>query len=341
MTKPNLMGQTKTQLEELVTSMGGKAFGGRQLFKWMYKVRQFDFDLMTDLSLDVRNQLNEKYEIRLLKPEDIQHSKDNTIKYLFRLEDGSRIEAVLIPEEDRITVCISSQAGCQLNCPFCATGKMGFQRDLTVGEIIGQLMYLKEQHGENAFTNIVMMGMGEPLMNYENVIEASKMIMAHDAFNISYRKYSISTAGITPKIIELADSGIKLYLAVSLHSAIEAKRQQLVPIAKKYKLPGLIKAIKYYTEKTKTQVMFEYILFEGFNDTEQDIKALGKLFHGLPCKINILAYNPIDGFNYKRPSNEKLDWFGKQLRKYILGVTVRKSRGADINAACGLLAGKK
>jgi 23S rRNA (adenine2503-C2)-methyltransferase len=341
MKKTNLLGFSKTQMESMIKSLGGKAFGGRQLFKWLYKTRQYDFELMTDLGKEMRKLLSEKYIFTLPELVKSQKSKDGTIKYLLKFEDDQLIETVLIPEdESRTTVCISSQVGCALDCDFCATGKMGFKRNLTIGEIIGQLLFVKEQFGENAFTNIVMMGMGEPLLNYDNVLGAIEIIMSHEGLNMSFRKFTLSTAGISPKIRSLADKGIKLNLAISLHSAIEAKRQKIMPIAKKYDLNSLKDAIRYYTTKTKSQVMFEYILFEGFNDKKEDIKALGQLFHGLPCKINILAYNPIKGLDFKRPSEDKLDWFGKELRRYISGVTVRKSRGRDINAACGQLAGK-
>lgn len=342
MNETNLLGYTKARMESLIISMGGKAYGGRQLFKWLYKTRQYDFELMTDLGKDMRKQLSEKYRFILPELVESQESNDGTIKYVLKLEDDQLIETVLIPEDEtRTTVCISSQVGCPLNCDFCATGKMGFMRNLTTGEIVGQLLFLKEQFGENAFTNIVMMGMGEPLLNYDNVLEAIEIILSHEALNMSFHKFTLSTSGISPKIRSLADKGIKLNLAVSLHSAIEEKRQKIMPIAKKYDLNSLKEAIRYYTTKTKSQVMFEYILFEGFNDKKEDIKALGQLFHGLSCKINILAYNPIDGFDFKRPSEEKLNWFGEQLRRFIPGVTVRKSRGIDIDAACGQLAGKK
>lgn len=342
MEKTNLLGYTSEQLQELAVSLGGKPYTGKQLFKWMYKRRETDFDNMTDMAKRVRSSLDEAYTIRKMSPSKIAESSDGTIKYLFTLDDGKLIETVLIPEKDqrRSTVCISSQVGCALACKFCATGTMGLMRDLTVGEIVGQLMYLRDEFGEEAFTNIVMMGMGEPLNNYNNVLEAIKIIQHKDALNVGFTKLTLSTSGVTPKIKKLADSGVKVSLAISLHAAIEEKRKQIMPIAQTFSLEKLKAAIKYYIEKTKSDVMFEYILFENFNDKPEDIKALGKLAHGLRCKINILAYNPVEGLPFKRPDDEKVAWFGNSIKNYFTIVTIRQSRGRDIDAACGQLAAR-
>ncbi|MBD3333659.1 23S rRNA (adenine(2503)-C(2))-methyltransferase RlmN, partial [candidate division GN15 bacterium] len=264
------------------------------------------------------------------------------IKFLFRLHDGHPIEAVLIPDDDspRKALCISSQAGCALGCKFCATGTLGLLRDLTPGEIVGQMMYLRDRFGGDAFTNVVMMGMGEPLMNFNNVVTALRI--ASDSLGMGHpaRKITISTSGVSPKIKKLADTGLKTRLAISLHAADQAKRERIMPIAQTFKLDKLMEAIRYYTERTGFRVTFEYIVFEDFNDTMDDVKALARLIQGIPCKINLLAYNPVDGLDFERPSDDKVDWFARQLYPRAPAVTVRKSRGQDIDAACGQLAAK-
>lgn len=323
-------------------SMGERAFHGRQLFKWFYKLRQYDFGLITDLSKDLRSRLAESYDFRGLAVEHSALSADGTRKFLFRLDDGLAVESVLIPEDGgRKTVCISSQVGCPLGCAFCATGRLGEGRNLTVGEIVGQLIFMRDQYGDDAFTNIVMMGMGEPLLNFENVIEAVKIISAGDGMSVAAKKVTISTAGIAPAIKALADMKLKVRLAVSLNAALQDKRARIMPVAKKYPLGQLAEALKYYTDMTKFRVTFEYILFAGFNDAMDDVMALSNFIHGIPCKINLLAYNAVDDLEFERPTEEAVDWFARQLYPRTPAVTVRKSRGVDIDAACGQLAAKQ
>lgn len=342
MQKENLLGYSLGQMENLMVSLGEKPYKGRQLFKWLYRVRQYDFTLMTDLSKNLRDHLDEKYTFESLQAEHIAESSDGTRKILFRLSDGHPVETVLIPNEDkRETACISAQAGCALACRFCATGTMGLLRDLTVGEIVGQLVYLRDQFGDDAFGNIVMMGMGEPLLNFDNVVEATKITTDEIGLCHSAKKITISTVGISPKIKKLADLGLKTHLAVSLNAATQEKRTKLMPVSKTFGLDELIEAVKYYTEKTRTRVTFEYILFKDFNDSMADVKALAMLVQGIPCKINLLAYNPVAGLDFGRPSDERVDWFAHQLYPRVPAVTVRKSRGTDINAACGQLAGQQ
>jgi len=339
MPKTNLLGYTPRQLEDLMLAMGERAYHGRQLFKWLYKLRQHDFGLITDLSKDLRQRLAETYDFRNLVPIQTQASDDGTHKFLFRLEDGLPVESVLIPEEvGRRTVCISSQVGCPLGCRFCATGTMDRSRNLTVGEIVGQLIYLRNNLGDDAFTNVVFMGMGEPMLNLDNVAESVGIISAGDGLSLAAKKVTISTAGIPAGIRRLADLKLKVRLAVSLNAAIQQKREQLMPIAAKYKLPDLMEAVKYYARETKFRVTFEYILFKGINDSMDDVKALSQLIRGIPCKINLLAYNPVEGFDFERPPEETVAWFAEQLYPRTPAVTVRKSRGADIDAACGQLA---
>ena len=326
-----------------MTGYGEKQYRGKQLFKWLYGVRQYDFELMTDLSSELRQKLNKEFTITGLQSEEVAESKDGTRKYLFRLDDGNLIETVLIPEvsSGRCTACVSSQSGCALGCSFCATGAIGFLRNLTVGEIVGQLIYLRDDLGENAFNSIVFMGMGEPMLNYDNVMEAIGIITNEMGFSHSPRKITISTSGIVPGIRKLADTGYKVKLAVSLNAATQQKREKIMPVAKTYKLNDLMKTLKYYTGKTGIPITFEYTLFKGFNDSIEDIKTLGRLVKGISCKINVLAYNPIDECGFKRPSEELVDWFAKQLHCWVPTVTVRKSRGKDIDAACGQLAGRR
>lgn len=340
MTKQNLLGYTIEQFEELMVSLGEKPYRGRQLFKWLYGTRQYDFNLMSNLSNQIKSILTEKYEFRTPKMVKSQKSSDGTEKFLFQMDDGSPVETVLIPDDnsDRKTVCISSQVGCALACGFCATGTMGLMKDLSVGEILGQLIYLREKFGDDAFSNVVMMGMGEPLLNFDNVCKMVKVATASTGMAFSAKKITISTSGISPKIKKLADSGLKARLAVSLHAATQEKREKIMPVAKTFKLDKLVEAIRYYTEKTKNRVTFEYIIFKDFNDSMDDVLALSKLIKGIPCKINLLAYNPVDGLDFERPSDEKVDWFGRQLFPRVPAVTVRKSRGRDIDAACGQLA---
>lgn len=342
MTKTNLVGYTRPQMEELLSSLGQKPYKGRQIFKWLYFFRQADFNLMTDLTKQLRTTLNDGYSFDLPEVVANQISVDGTRKFLSRTKDNLPVESVLVTAEnlDGKTACISSQSGCALACRFCATGTMGLKRNLTAGEIVGQLIHMRNEEGQEAFRNVVFMGMGEPLNNYNNLITALEIMSDADGLNISGRRITISTSGITPRIIKLADQVKKVRLALSLHAATQEKREVIMPVAKRYPLPGLIAAVRKYTEKTDTRATIEYILFDGFNDTKEDVKAFRELIRGLPCKINILAYNPVPGLDFKRPSDEKVDWFARMLYPHTPIVTVRKSRGRDIDAACGQLAGK-
>jgi 23S rRNA (adenine2503-C2)-methyltransferase len=340
MPKDNLIGYTKSDMERLFVSMGDKPYRARQLFKWLYLIRQYDFSLMSDLPKQVRGALDEQYTAGPLTPEKSLLSSDGTRKFLFRLHDGHPVETVMIPDRGKQTVCVSTQAGCALSCHFCATGRMGLLRNLTVGEIVGQLVYLRDEFGSEAFSNVVFMGMGEPLQNFDTLVESIRIMTDSIGLKLAARKITVSTSGISPKIRRLADSGLKCGLALSLHAATQAKRLKLMPVAETFALDKLMEAVRYYTEKTKSRITIEYILFDDFNDGMEDVKALAHLVRGVPCKINILAYNPIRGSDYLRPSDDKVDWFGRQLYPRVPAVTVRKSRGLDIDAACGQLAGE-
>jgi len=341
MARSNLVGYTREQCERLFEQMGQKPFRGRQLFKWLYNNRQADFQQMTNFSREFRDRLAGDFVIQGLQLDQHQKSADGTEKFLFRLDDGQPLESVLIPDEPRRTVCISSQAGCALACSFCATGTMGLLRNLTVGEIVGQLLFLRGLYGDDCFTNVVFMGMGEPLNNYDNLVAALGIMVDALGLGISRKKITVSTAGVTPKIVKLAQTGLKVRLALSLHSAVQAKREQIMPVARTFKLPKLMEAVRSYAEATGSRVTFEYILFDGFNDSKPDALALAKLVEGIPCKINVLAYNPVPGLDYRRPSDEKVDWFARELYPRTPAVTVRQSRGRDIDAACGQLAARR
>ncbi|MCP4703156.1 MAG: 23S rRNA (adenine(2503)-C(2))-methyltransferase RlmN [candidate division Zixibacteria bacterium] len=341
MSKINLLGKTLIEFEQIVTDLGEKPFKGRQLFKWLYNIGQYDFDKMTDLSLQLREKLNEMYIFEDLNLIEKKSSSDFADKLLFRLDDNKLIETVAITEGDNRTICVSSQAGCALGCKYCATGKLGFGRDLTVGEMIGQFLTVRKLYGEEVIGNIVFMGMGEPLLNYDNLINAIKIITSDMGLAIPARKITISTAGIIPKIIALADSGMKVNLAISLNSAFAEKRKILMPVANKYNLDKLFEAARYFARKRKKMITFEYILFKGINDSIADAKKLTEKIKGISCKINLLAYNPVDGLDYERPSEKQVDHFAGILSPMVPVVTVRKSRGADISAACGQLAGDK
>jgi len=341
MTHENLIGCTSARMEQIMVELGEKPYRGRQLFKWLYKTRQYDFQLMTDLSRPARDRLSERFCFRTPVVKDVTTSIDGTRKFLFELDDGDGIETVLIPdaESGRSTVCVSSQVGCALGCSFCATGRIGFRRDLSVGEILGQLIHLRDQYGDDVFTNVVFMGMGEPLLNLDNVLTAVAILSDGAGMSHAAKKVTISTAGIIPGIQTLAGSGCKARLAVSLNAATQEKRVRIMPLSRKYPLDDLMPSLKYYTSRTGTRVTFEYALFAGFNDGADDVKAFSRLVQGIPCKINLLVYNPVNDLPYERPSAERLDWFARQLYPHVPAVTVRKSRGADIGAACGQLAG--
>ncbi|MFH1700664.1 MAG: 23S rRNA (adenine(2503)-C(2))-methyltransferase RlmN [Candidatus Zixiibacteriota bacterium] len=339
----NLCGLSRSDLEQLMESIGKKPFHGRQLYKWLYKKNIFDFTQMTDLGQGLQKILLDKYRVEIPREIDSRKSSDGTTKFLLRLEDNEVIESVLIPDEKsvRMTYCISSQVGCALNCGFCATGQLGFRRNLTVGEIVGQVIFIRRLKGSDAFDNLVFMGMGEPLLNLDNVLASIDILTDSLGFMLGARRMTVSTAGIIPGIIKLTESGSKVNLAVSLNAADDNLRKRLIPIAKSYKLNDLIEAVKKWTKAGARRVTFEYILIKDINDSDRHAIDLSKLIRGVPCKINILAFNPIAGCPWEAPGSEAVDRFAKILFPRAPAVTVRQSRGGDIAAACGQLAGQK
>jgi 23S rRNA (adenine2503-C2)-methyltransferase len=339
----NICGYSRAGCERLVVDLGYKPFHGRQLYKWMYKYLVSDFAQMTDLKKELRSTLQERCIIALPHEAAREKSVDGAEKFLFELADGKVVESVLIPDESsgRTTLCISSQSGCPLGCIFCATGRLGFGRNLVAGEIVGQVMAIRRLYGADAFDNIVFMGMGEPLLNYENVTAAIDMLTDSLGLMVGAKRITVSTVGIIPGIRRLAVSGSKVNLAVSLNAANDKLRRELMPVTKAYPLAKLMTAVREWTSVRTRRVTFEYILFRGINDSRNDALELADLVKGIPCKINLLAYNPIGGTELERPGDDDVDRFARVLYPRAPAVTVRKSRGVDIAAACGQLAGKK
>lgn len=340
---------TRPELREFAESMGEKSFRGDQLFRWMYARGARSFHAMTDLSDHARNQLERIAELGNLTLESKQLSaRDETTKYLFRLTDGSLIETVLIPadrqsanETPRLTLCLSTQVGCPLDCKFCATGSMGFSRNLTAGEIVDQVLVV-QQLLSHRVTNLVYMGMGEPMLNYANVMKSFEILTDDHALNISWRHITVSTAGYADHIRRMADENRKVKLAVSLHSLVDEQRTRLMPINKKYPLNVLLDAVEYYYEKTRRRPTFEYILFDGVNDSLEDGRRLVALSRRIPSKINLIPFHsihPVDSGGELKPTpQDRIEEFARKLRSEHITVMVRSSAGDDIAAACGQLA---
>jgi len=336
-----LTGKTIPELKDIMLSIGEKEFRAKQVYKWINKKSVHNFHKMTDLSKDLRKKLDHLFKIRTLKIKQKEHSQiDESIKYLFELEDGNYIESVFMQEEGRKTVCLSTMVGCSIGCPYCATGLKGLKRNLTAGEIVEQLLWIAKDN-ESEITNIVFMGMGEPFLNYENTIKASRIFNTERGPEISSRKIVISTCGIVPKIYQYADQGHKFKLAISLNGTTDQQRDYMVPINIKYPIDELMKAAKYYTEKARHRITFEYILVKDFNDSVKDARRLRKLLSDFPCKINIIPYNENKHLDFKAPSEKGLDKFVRELYKSPFAVTVRHSKGQDISAACGQLYGQE
>lgn len=354
MQKINLKGLTQEELKELSHSLGEKPFRGKQLFEWLYKKRIDSIDSMTTLSKAFRDKLKTKAEICNLKfVTSYQSSFDGTTKYLFELKDGKQIESVLIPprtafydnkslkldEQKRLTVCVSTQVGCPLDCIFCATGTMGYKRNLITGEIIDQVIQI-EKISQKKITNIVFMGMGEPFLNYDNVIDAIRIFV--DGMNIAARRITISTAGWIDGILKLANENLKVKLAISLHTLKDGLRNMLIPLNRKYNLSKLLSAISHYYERTKLRVTYEYIVFKSLNDQDDDVKLLTKLARKVPCKINLIPFHSISfvkpEIDLKPATMEEIELFAQKLRANHLTVFIRSSAGEDITAACGQLA---
>ena len=321
------------------------AFRAKQIYEWLWKKSCYSFDEMTNLSLPLREKLKDNFLIQSLVLDTAQYSSDGTIKSRFILHDSSKIEAVLIPvkEENRFTVCVSTQVGCSLTCSFCATGQMKRVRNLEASEIYDQYVYVNQQCLENfghPLTNVVYMGMGEPLLTYSNTMKSIELLTSDMGLGISPKRITISTAGIAKMIEKLADDNPKVRLALSLHAADDVKRNTIMPINEQNNLDVLMKALKVFYQKTGNKISYEYIAFADFNDSIQDAKNLVSLCTSFPVTVNIIEYNPVEGVQLKKSSEDNINKFAKYLRDHDVMVTVRRSRGKDIDAACGQLANK-
>ncbi len=343
-TKQSLSGLKEADLTKLVKSLNWPAFKGKSIHSWIYTKWVSSFDEMSDLSIKERQFLNEHYKLSPLSLADKQTSTDKTIKYLWKLEDGTVVESVrmFLEEHESYSACISSQAGCAVGCPFCATGYIGFKKNLKANEIVDQILGIQRDTKER-ISNIVFMGQGEPLLNYDEVLKAIYLIK--DSVSIGGRKITVSTSGIIPQIKKLAEEKLQITLAVSLHAPDQKTRELLVPISKKYRLDDLMESLHYYYEKTNRRITIEYILLDELNDQPEKATELSNLIKDLHCHINLIPYNMVDLDNnhspLKRPSSEKIHKFKQILEtKSKKKVTIRRERGEDIAAACGQLANK-
>jgi 23S rRNA (adenine2503-C2)-methyltransferase len=331
-------------LYERFTEMGEKSFRAKQVYEWLWKKSCISFDEMSNISKELRQKLDENFIINKVKINNSQFSADKTIKNSFILYDNHLIEGVLIPAPERMTACVSSQVGCSLTCKFCATGYMERKRNLNPDEIYDQVVLIDKQAKENyglPLTNIVYMGMGEPLLNYANVMKSVERITAEDGLNMSPRRITVSTAGIAKMIKKLGDDQVKFNLALSLHAANDEKRNTIMPINEQNSLKALSEALKYYFARTKNPVTYEYIVFNHFNDELQDAAELARFCKHVPCKVNIIEYNPIAFADYLNAGEDKIEAFAEYLRSQGIITNIRRSRGKDIDAACGQLAIKE
>ncbi len=342
--KIDIRSLTLDSLKKYFSNLEEKPFRAKQVYSWLWEKSASDFDQMSDLSKDFRQKLKELFIINAVKVHNSQFSNDKTIKNTFKLYDNHLIEGVLIPAPERMTACVSSQVGCSLTCKFCATGYMERKRNLNPDEIYDQVVLLDQQAKLNynlPLTNIVYMGMGEPLLNYTNVLKSIERITAEDGLNMASRRITVSTAGIAKMIKKLGDDNVKFNLALSLHAANDIKRNEIMPINEQNSLKALAEALKYYFAKTKNPVTYEYILFDNFNDELEDAAELVAFCKHLPCKVNIIEYNPISFADFTNTKEAKTDAFAAYLKRNGVNVNIRRSRGKDIDAACGQLAVKQ
>lgn len=335
---PDLAGLDLPELTERLCALGAERFHAVQLYRWVFKRGITDFEQMTDLSRPLRARLAETFVVSSPHVEHRERSTDGTEKFLLRLSDGRHIESVFIPDTPSQTFCISTQVGCAMRCAFCLTGKMGLVRNLTAGEIVGQVRVLARDLGLLATRfNIVLMGMGEPLHNYDETMKALRMMGAESGLAISPRRVTLSTVGVVPALDRLASEPFMPNLAISLHATTETQRDLLVPLNRKYRIGEVVEACRRFPIKRRDRITFEYVMLAGVNDTNEDARRLVKLLSGVRSKVNLIPLNEAAGIPYSRPSDERVDEFARILADHHLTVSVRKSRGRDIRAACGQL----
>jgi 23S rRNA (adenine2503-C2)-methyltransferase len=342
-TKRNIRSLSNDELKQFFLDHGEKAFRAKQTWEWLWMKSAHSFDEMSNLSKETRMLLTENFSFPVVTIDNFQVSRDRTIKNAFRLHDGNIVEGVLIPTDTRMTACISSQVGCSLTCKFCATGRLERLRNLDAEEMYDQVVLIRNQAMERynqPLTNIVYMGMGEPLLNYSNTLKSVERITAPDGLGMSPQRITVSTAGIAKMIRKLGDDEVKFNLALSLHAANDAKRNHIMPINEQNTLDALAEALNYFYDRTGTRVTFEFIVFKDFNDSIQDAKELLAFCKRTTSKVNIIEYNPIDGGEFQQTLPERLEAFVAVLEERGVIVNVRRSRGKDIDAACGQLANK-
>jgi 23S rRNA (adenine2503-C2)-methyltransferase len=341
MEKINLKDLTLDELTTVITGLGFSGFRAKQIFAWLYRPDINSFEQMTDLSISVREKLAGIAAITGCNMPKREQSKDGTVKYGFTLADKLIIESVLIPDGERNTLCVSSQAGCAMGCRFCLTGTMGLKRNLSPSEIVGQVKHVQDEllAKKCKVNNIVFMGMGEPLANFDNLIKAINILLEQRGLNFSERKITVSTCGLVPKINELGDE-TNVNLAISLHAATDEIRSSLMPVNETYPLSELLNACHLYPLSKRKRIMFEYVMLAGINDSDDDAVKLAKILRGIPCKINLLPYNECTALPYQKPTKARVDKFQDILANSNYTVLVRESRGEDISAACGQLASK-
>ena len=343
-TKQDIRRTTPKQLKEFLTEIGEKPFRAKQIYEWLWQKSATSFAEMTNLSKPLRERLEAHYAIRPVTIQEQQESSDGTIKLMFRLHDGHLVEGVLIPTKKRMTACISSQVGCSLSCKFCATGYMDRQRNLDAAEIYDQVVLIRQQaerQYQRPLTNVVYMGMGEPLLNYASVLQSIKHLTSPQGLDMASWRITVSTAGIAKMIKKLGDDEVKFNLALSLHAANDQKRSEIMPINETNTLEVLREALQYFYQKTGTQVTFEYIVFNNVNDTLDDARELWEFTKRVPSKVNIIEYNPISEADFANTEADRLEQFAAFLESKGVTVNVRRSRGKDIDAACGQLAIKQ
>jgi len=341
--KKDIRALTKEQLRNFFVTNGDKAFRGNQVYEWLWSKASHNFDEMTNVSIETRAMLENNFVINHIKVDTMQRSEDGTVKNAVRLHDGLIVESVLIPTNTRTTACVSSQVGCSLDCNFCATARLKRMRNLEPGEIYDQVIAIDREsklYHNRPLSNIVFMGMGEPLMNYNNVVKAIDMITSNDGLGMSPKRITVSTSGIPKMIKKMADDEAKFKLAVSLHSAIDEVRAKIMPFSSNFPLKDLRESLEYWYAKTKSKITYEYVVWKGINDNKEAIDALVKFCKYVPCKVNLIEYNPIDDGEFQQASDESINDYIKALEWNNIVAKVRRSRGKDIDAACGQLANK-